>query len=1126
MTTTNFSTVTSSTTAPVVGPTFAGTTTYSHVFPATEAQLEIWLSSKQSIEANCAYNEIASLRFAGALDSEALKKALQLLIDRHDSLRSTFSNDGLQMRVWRKQELSVEFVDWCDEPDDQVEFHRLNLLQDQACTPFDLENGPLFRAVLQKVNSTTFWLTFAAHHVVLDGWSLSVLVRDLGQLYNEETGAASSLVSVAPSYREYSTAMDRYFKSADAEADKRFWSEQFEDQVPILDLPTSKHRPALRTYFARRYDHHINAQVVKSLRKLGGKSGCSIFNTMLTAFNVFVARISNCHDFCVGVPTAGQMAMDQPDLIGHCVNTMPLRVQIDTDKSFTDQLKVTRSQMLDAFEHQRYSFGKILTDVAPPRDPSRPPMVAISFNLDPSIDSNEIGFEGLGVEVQIEPRLFENFEWFVNGVIQDDQSVELQIQYNTDLFSADLMQQLMTGFEEFLGHLVSQSDALLGELPILSIAQRQKMLVAWNDSAREFKATNTLHQEFMRQAQATPDKVAVRFENRKYTYAELNTQSNQFARYLRQANVGAGDLVGVCVPRDETMMVVLFGILKAGAGYVPLDPEFPGDRLQYMCDHSQLKLVVCTESVEPIANEFSIPSIVFEKAKSEFEQLSSEPLEIEVQAKSTCYVIYTSGSTGKPKGVQIPHGAVVNFLHSMAEQPGFGADDSVLAVTTLSFDIAVLELFLPLVVGGTSVIASKAVASDGQKIVDAIDQYEITMFQSTPASLRLMIASGWEGSHDLKVLCGGEPMPKDLVDPLLKRCDQLWNMYGPTETTVWSSVFRINDTNSPIMIGKPIANTQIYILDKNLQPVPTGADGEIYIGGAGVTLGYLHQEQMTRKRFVENPYFNPFANYCNHRLYRTGDLGRFWPDGNIQFLRRNDKQVKVRGFRIELGEIESALKSHTAIRQAVAIVREDVPGDTRLVAYWVAEPNSETTANDLRESLRSTLPYYMVPQHLVELDSLPQTNNGKIDYQSLPVPTATNEASASDLRHPETAIERFIAGVWREILNIEDIYINDNFFDLGGHSMLVMQAIKAIEDKTGARLTPPEFLIGTLEQLAERVNELADVINGELEPMDAVDATPVESSRSSELKTAANPDEQPAQASAKSLFQRITGFWD
>ena len=560
-----------------------------HSIPCTEAQLEIWLSSKQSTEANCAYNEIATLHLSGALNHSVLETALQQLIERHDSLRSTISTDGLKMNVAETAQLQFEFKDWSELDQDEVENRRLQVLQDEACVPFDLENGPLFRTILQRVSENEHYLTLSAHHIILDGWSLAVVSRDLGFLYDQLLGKPGKELPEAMSYAEYSQRMSEYFGSDNADQDKAFWRDQFAESIPILDLPISGPRPPVKSFFARRFDHFLPAELVNSMRKLGAKSGCSIFNTLLSAFEAYVSRISGNQDFCVGIPTAGQLAMDCPDLVGHCVNMMPLRSKVDWESNFNEHLKKTRSRMLDAMEHQRFTFGEILKAVSPPRDPSRPILVPITFNVDPGIENDDLGFEGLGVSVHVEPRMFENFEWFVNGIIHKDDSIEFQVQYNTDLFTASSLRWIFDGFEEFLNQILVDPNRSLSELPILNVAQRQKVLVDWNDTSRDYQAESTLHGEFARQVQSTPDHVAVKFEDRSLTYAELDQQSNAFANYLSTNSVEQGDLVGICMNRSEKMLVVLLGILKTGAGYVPLDPAFPVDRLKYMCDHSNLK---------------------------------------------------------------------------------------------------------------------------------------------------------------------------------------------------------------------------------------------------------------------------------------------------------------------------------------------------------------------------------------------------------------------------------------------------------------------------------------------------------------------------------------------------------
>jgi amino acid adenylation domain-containing protein len=1104
-------------------PIVVGNTTIEKKYPSTEAQLEVWLSSGQSIEANCAYNEISSLTFRGDLNCQQLESAIARVVERNDSLRSTFSPDGREVIVHRTARYSFEFVDWSDVDAAELEVKKLEVAQKQACTPFDLVAGPLLRIVLQKFSNNEHRMTFAAHHIVLDGWSLSVFCRDLGHFYDALQGAQVQPLPAASQYEQYSRTMAEYFDSAAGRADEAFWIQQFSDAIPVLDLPIEGTRPALRTYYGRRYDHTFSTELVERIRKLGAKSGCSLFNVMLAAFQAYVARLGSSDDFCVGIPTAGQAALDYPELIGHCVNTMPLRSKVDVTLPFTQFMKQSRGQLLDALDHQRYSFGTLLRKLAPPRDPSRPPMLSVSFNIDPAINVQELGFTGLEVELQIEPRMFENFEWFINGVIKPDKSIEMQVQYNADLYSSQSISFYFEGFEAFLTALADHPEARVDELPTMSLSQRETVICKWNDTAREYPNTSTLHAEVSRQAQQTPGKVAVEFADQHLTYQQLEQQSNRIARCLRARDIGPGDLVGICFERSHHMPVYLLGILKSGAGYVPLDPAYPAERLKYMCDHSRLKLVITEANLVDLVRGFDKPQLAIDSIAAEISSHDSGPVESGAGPADTCYVIYTSGSTGKPKGVCVPHGAVVNFLYSMQHSPGITANDSILAVTTLSFDIAVLELYLPLVSGGKLVIADQATIVDGIRLAEAIESHSISLLQATPATWRMLIQSGWNGKQDLKVLCGGEPMPTDLVAPLLDRCQELWNMYGPTETTVWSAIYQITDAQAPILIGKPIANTQIYILDGNGREVPVGAEGEVFIGGAGVTLGYLHQPEMTDERFVHNPYFSPFAETVNHRLYKTGDLAKYRFNGNIQFFRRNDKQVKVRGYRIELSEIEKNLNTHPAIEQNVVIVREDSPGDTRLVAYYLTKPGAAASPQELRDQLQMSLPPYMVPQHFVQLSRMPRTNNGKLDVNALPAPTRTTADPANDER-PRTEPEKYLANVWRELIEVDDISVHDNFFELGGHSLLVMQVITRVHEQTGVRLGPQDFLIGSLEQLADKISG-ADLFG-------KVASTGQADSSSSQTATIDGSSDEPAESADRegSALQkigiRLKGFWN
>ena len=561
-----------------------------------------------------------------------------------------------------------------------------------------------------------------------------------------------------------------------------------------------------------------------------------------------------------------------------------------------------------------------------------------------------------------------------------------------------------------------------------------------------------IHQLFEEQAQRRPDAAAVISGTQSVTYKELNERSNRFAHYLRGLNVGPGKLAGICLERSAEMLIALLGILKAGAAYVPLDPDFPRDRLEYMAKDARLSVLVTQKSLVSVMQATNATTVCIDTEAEQIKKLSAEsPGQLQAEQMSgpedLAYVIYTSGSTGTPKGVQVHHSAVVNFLCSMAQKPGISEDDILVAVTTLSFDISVLELFLPLSQGACTVIASRDVAADGKLLLQTLQKTKATVMQATPVTWRMLIGAGWNGSPQIKVLCGGEAVPRDLANELIDRSPSVWNMYGPTETTVWSTSCQLQDKQGPVMIGRPIANTPVYILDQHLQPVPLGVSGELYIGGAGVSRGYLNRPDLTEKAFVKNP-FSPDPSAV---MYKTGDLTRYYANGNIEFLGRIDQQIKIRGFRVELGEIETVLLEHPSIKQGVVIVREDRPGDARLVAYMVHAEGLKIDSRELRQFLRKKLPDYMIPQHFVELDTLPRTPNGKINRKALPKPDASMQAD-DNYKEPQTAIEKQLAAIWADILGTKRVGLNDSFFELGGHSVLAIQVVSAVRDSLSVDL--------------------------------------------------------------------------
>jgi amino acid adenylation domain-containing protein len=591
--------------------------------------------------------------------------------------------------------------------------------------------------------------------------------------------------------------------------------------------------------------------------------------------------------------------------------------------------------------------------------------------------------------------------------------------------------------------------------------------VEWNDTESEYPSDKCIHQLFEEQVERTPDAVAVVFEEQQLTYRELNARANQLANYLKKLGVKPEVLVGICVERSLEMVVGLLGILKAGGAYVPLDPAYPKERLALVVSDSQMSLLLTQKSLLGRLPAHQSNLICLDTDWSIISQQSQQNLESRVTGGELAYVIYTSGSTGKPKGVQISHSALSNFLHSMRQAPGLSEQDTLLAVTTYSFDIAALELFLPITVGARLVLVSQETALDGTRLSAELTHSKATVMQATPATWQLLLATGWQGNPQLKILCGGEALPRDLANQLLHRCDSLWNMYGPTETTIWSAACQVETDNRIVPIGHPIANTEFYILDQHSQLVPVGVPGELHIGGAGLARGYLNQPELTAAKFIPNPY----TNQVGERLYKTGDLARYCSNGHIEFLGRIDHQVKLRGFRIEVGEIEARLTQYPSVREAVVTLREDEPGDKRLVAYLVSQHESSPTISELRSFLREKLPDYMVPSFFEMLEALPLTPNGKVDRKALPAPDSLRPQLEATYVKPKTDLEKTIATVWQKVLKLETVGIHDNFFDLGGHSLLIVQVHSELCQLLKADFSMLElFRYPTISSLASFLN--------------------------------------------------------
>lgn len=1043
---------------PFTGPVIA------RAVPSTPAQREIWAAALMGDDATLAYNEAVMLRLRGALDADALRAALTDLVQRHESLRATFSRDGLSMLI---AEPSTPVITWYDRqgesPDAQSD--ALAELRTAVVTePFDLELGPLVRFGVTALAPDDHAVLIVAHHIVCDGWSFGVIAQDLGRLYETRISARGALPE-PDQFSEYAMSLSEPVSLETLSEDEDYWLRRFETIPEPCELPLDRPRPTHRSYPSEQANATFSPALTEAIRGLGKEAGSSVFVTLLGGFAALLARLSGQDDLVVGIASAGQPVASRPELVGHCVNTLPIRLHPSPELPFTEFLEATRGNTLDAFEHQGMGIGRLLERLAIRREPNRPPLVSVMFNLDRALSPSALAFGGLDVELETIPRRAENFELFIN-IVEANNGLSLECQYNTDLFDGATVRRWLASYEELLRSAAAAPRTPVAKLSICTDDDRAA-LARCNDSARAVPADATVHSLIAAQAARSADNVAVEQDGVTLTYRALDERSNQLARHLRNMGVTRASYVGICLGRTPDLLVALLGVLKAGACYVPLDPALPIERIAGMANDARLAAVVTDEVVR---HDVDVPAPVVVSLDRDAHAIAacdSAPLAPDTRdarPSDPAYVIFTSGSTGKPKGVVLSHGGVVNLLLSVQETPGLRERDVVLAITTLGFDIAVSELLLPLTVGARIVLATRETASDGMLLRALIEQRGVTFIDATPATYRLLIAAGWTGGDTLRLICTGEAMPRELAATLVTRAAELWNGYGPTETTVWSTFHRVTAPVERVLIGRPVANTRIAILDANGEPTPVGVPGELFIGGAGVATGYLNRPDLTAERFTHD------AREPGLRWYRTGDLVRLLPSGDLECLGRADDQVKIRGYRIEPGEIAALVSTWPGVRQAVVIAREDRADDVRLVGYVVADEGVEF-GEAFRAHLKRTLPDYMLPTAMVRVESMPLTASGKIDKKALPAPDAAPVSVGYEYVAPRTETEQLLAGLWMQALGIGRVGIRDDFFALGGHSLLASQILSRLRRDHGIELTFRRiFEAPTIESLARLID--------------------------------------------------------
>ncbi len=1029
--------------------------------PLTEPQMEIFLAAQMGDAASMAFNESLAVRFEGSFDAKAMAGAVKALVRRHEALRGRIGDEGDALEILTDLTIDVPMI---DASGDDAEGRRAALMAEEARTPFDLFRGPLVRACIVKLAPETHVLLFTAHHIVCDGWSMNILLQELAALYNAARGGRSADLPPAPSFGAY--AKRRHGQPpADVAA---FWKGLFAELPERAELPLDRPRPAVKTFAGASRRESLGEALCEDVRALARRQGVSLFTVLFAAVQAAFARLSRNDNVVLTVPMAGQALLDDPDLVGHCVNFLPVPAPLSFAKSFGDHVKAVEARLNAVLDHQDYTLGSLVRDLAVPRSPDRTPLSDIQFNLERV--GSRLVFEGLANDVRANPKAFVNFDLFLN-LIEGERDIAVEVDFATDLFDEATISRWIGHLRAVLKAAAKDPAIAIANLPLTDRAASRELIEAATGAARPHD--HMLPELFERCCDAAPDAAAVEFAGETLSYREVEERSNRLAACLAELAPAPGARIAVAVERSLDLPAALLAVAKAGHAFVPIDPALPVERIRQMTETASIAAFLTSGPLKAAA-ESGLPTIDLSRDASQIAAASPvRSPRLMADADPTAYVLFTSGSTGTPKGVEVGHAALANFLGSMADRPGFTADDCIVAVTTASFDIALLELLLPLCCGGRTVIASRDALVAPPELVRLIGSSGATVLQATPTLWRVLLEAGFQPPPRLKTLCGGEPMPRDLAAKLIAADVELWNMYGPTETTIWSACGRITDAKAPIAIGAPMANTELHVLDDAGTPAPIGVSGELYIGGLGLAKGYIGQPNLTQRSF---PVMS--LGGAPRRLYRTGDLAVRTADGGIQVLGRRDQQVKVRGFRIELEEIEAVLRSCPGIRDAaVAVERAGAP-DATLTAAFVAAPGVEVAPDALRQVLAARLPSYMIPGRFVSLAELPQTANGKLDRKALPnaiAKAAQSEPTAAAPPAPpiEDAKLGKIVAVIEAVLDRKGVQPSDRIFALGATSLHVFRMAARFSEaevplKAQHLMTNP-----SIEELARRAASLA-----------------------------------------------------
>ncbi|WP_017654082.1 non-ribosomal peptide synthetase [Fortiea contorta] len=1057
--------------------------------PLSDAQKQLWFLAQMSDRSSLAYNISANIQLRGKLNLAAMRQAVQQVVERHDALRTIISTQGDLQVISPSLTTEVAVIDL---PDGEAQLAQW--CENESREAFDLNTGPLFRVRILKLAEQLHILAISAHHIITDGWSISLILQEIFTFY---TATCQGQVCDLPSPMQYSSYLDwqrQHCETEEMQGHESYWLNKFIHSVPVLDLPTDRPRPPIKSYQGGRQKLLLDASLSYKIKQFSQQHGCTLFMTLLSAYAVLLYRLTHQDDITIGIASAGRSLEGSETLVGYCSHMLPIRGQIIGDATFLEHLKTYKSLLLDAYQHQDYPFAKLIDKLGVKADGGTSPLVNATFNLERPVNIPPV--YALASSFLPQSISFADYDIGLN-VTEIDHQLLLECDYNADLFDAATIDRILLHYQTLLTGMITSPQTTLSELSLLTAKERQQILVEWNHTQTNFPQHQCIHQIFAQQAQLTPNAVAVEFGEQKLTYRELNNRANQLAHFLQNLGVKPEVIVGICVERSLEMLVAMLGVLKAGGAYLPLDPAYPQERLTHMLSDSQASVLLTTAE---LANQLPPHAAKLVKLDTDWQIISRNPItnpESFVEPSNLAYVIYTSGSTGKSKGVLIPHKAVVNHNYAIAKNYELKASDRVLQFASFSFDVAAEEIF-PTWLSGATLILRPQETLELADFVEFVNQKALTILNLPVAYWQEWVSQmpqiSW--TENVRLLIVGSdrvPLEKFITWQQQVGKNVSWrNAYGPTEATITATVYGSQlsigqETAAALFIGRPIANTQIYILDQNLQPVPIGVTGELHIGGDGLARGYLHRPELTAEKFIPDP----FSNQPNARLYKTGDLARYKSDGTIEFIGRIDHQVKIRGFRIELGEIEAALSQHAQVRECVVTASDR----QQLQAYIVFHPQHNLNSRELHRYLKEKLPEYMIPAAFLQVESIPLTPSGKVDRLTLSHQGVLINNIETKVVSPRNPIEEILVAIWLEVLNLKQIGIHDNFFEIGGNSLLAMQLINQVNAAFSTNIplrslfqcstiaemgeiveahTMDKIQEDTLEQILAEVDELMD----------------------------------------------------